>query len=212
MDPASQVDRTPWVRTLATIAVVVFIATIVFTVVNYVSTDDWTDRGTRGDFLGGHVAAGMTFVANLLLLVALLMQRQELKYQREELRATRDEMRQSREVSERQETHLRKQVQISEKTAIITRIVEFSQLRDQLRVARIQAVPKTYAGSPERTAEIGKQIQETDGWWRERVEGVDLLLKSLLEQDCLGDTERSAIHDAVGLREPPAHGITVPDK
>ena len=70
---------------------------------------DWESRGLRGDFWGGHLAAVGAFGGTLLLLAAVLLQKNELQCQRQELRLQRCELVASREVAKEQAEALNEQ-------------------------------------------------------------------------------------------------------
>ncbi|GAB5496646.1 MAG: hypothetical protein Phyf2KO_17260 [Phycisphaerales bacterium] len=106
---------------------------VILVIINYNSTTKWDERAQRGDFWGGHIAAGASVVANLLLVITLLLQREELKLQREELRATREEMVHSREVAERQEAAMREQVLVSRQASELHQLFELGRQLDVLR-------------------------------------------------------------------------------
>ena len=105
-----------WLVILAWAAVFVAIAILAVTVgvarVDYTETatgDSWTNPGIRGDFWGGHFAAGGALAGTLLLFAAVLMQRAELRLQREELRLQREEMAKARIVAKQQAEALEEQ-------------------------------------------------------------------------------------------------------
>jgi hypothetical protein len=130
-------------------AFVVLGLALVALVVNYCYSCSWSERGQRGDFVGGHLAAAGSIASAFLFFCALLMQRdamrlqihalgvqqEELRLQREDLKLTRQEMEQARKVYEAQEQQLAKQAKIAEETAIVNDILQVIQMRFQLYAA-----------------------------------------------------------------------------
>ena len=126
-------------------AVGVMVAAIVTAIVlvwlDWPSNGDWAEAGVRGDFWGGHISPAASLVAALLFVIAILLQYQELKLQREELAATRQEMAAARKVHERQAEALNLQADMlkrqgtaSERSAIVSNIIEMIRYRADLQI------------------------------------------------------------------------------
>ena len=89
------------------LAVLCFVATLALVLNDFLETErldqeQWTQRGQRGDFWGGHVAAGAGMIGVFLFVAALLFQYSELKAQREDLGLHREEFEKSTKVAEKQ--------------------------------------------------------------------------------------------------------------
>ncbi len=122
-------------------AVGVLVAAIVIAWVDWPSNGDWTEAGAQGDFWGGHFSPAASLAAALLFVIAILLQYKELKLQREELAATRQEMAAARKVHEQQAEALRLQADMlkrqgatSERSAIVSSIIEMIRFRANLEM------------------------------------------------------------------------------
>ena len=120
------------------------------------ATDLWEERAQRGDYWGGHVAAGAGLVANLLLVITLLMQRKELEYQRLELQATRQEMVESRKVAEQQSQTMDMQLHLASDTAEINQIISLGE-----RMHSILAAATIY----DKTINLGNGNYQSEQRW-----------------------------------------------
>lgn len=99
---------------------------------DFSTSKDWPERGVRGDFWGGHVAAGMAVVSNALFAITLLLQLQELGLQRKELSDTRLEMTAARVVSESQRDEIKRQTEAAKRSSAIASLVALLEHRNRL--------------------------------------------------------------------------------
>jgi len=97
--------------------VIVLIVGLVLVAIDFANADNWTERGQRGDFWGGHIAAAGSMASVILLILTVAMQRVELHRQLEELEANRKEMEAGRQVHMSQRKQLERQAIIAEKSA-----------------------------------------------------------------------------------------------
>lgn len=117
---------------LAVMAIYAFWKTIDIARDDWNATTKWEERGQRGDYWGGHIAAGASVVANLLLVITLLLQREELRLQRFELAS-------SRAVAEQQSQTMDMQLRVASDTAEINQIIALGE-----RMHTILAANKLY--------------------------------------------------------------------
>lgn len=75
----------------------------------WLDQEPWTQRAQRGDFWGGHVAAGAGMMGAFLFVAALLLQHSELKAQRQDLALHREEIKKQTDALEGQRRELAEQ-------------------------------------------------------------------------------------------------------
>lgn len=144
---------------------------------------DWADAGTRGDFWGGHLGAAASLAGTFFFIATLLLQNQELQAQRRELRETR-------EIAEGQEKALRRQNEIADKTAVVSRILTLAEVRRN----EIEASAKRLRINPN-----GKPgTKSTKDLWfyaraGARAKAVTALIEELLARPALDPTEREQL-------------------
>jgi len=118
------------------LAVLCFVATLALVLNGFLETEpldqeQWTQRGQRGDFWGGHVAAGAGMMGTFLFVAALLFQYSELKAQREDLALHRQEFEKSTQVAEKQANVLEGQrIELEEQSRTLRHQTELILKRD----------------------------------------------------------------------------------
>lgn len=183
----------PW---LAVMAVYAGWKTIDIARDDWNATTEWEERGQRGDFWGGHIAAGASVVANLLLIITLLLQREELRLQRQELKASRLEMIESREVAERQEVALRQQVDVARQSAELSQLLSLDN--------RLSAM-RNESGIQNRAYQVGRRTEHHETWREKSAAKQYLNLRELMshkvERLDMPDNEKQLLLAFLGLVE-----------
>lgn len=180
-----------WAFVLSVIAgSAAILGTFVLIAIDLRSGSTWQERGTMGDFYGGHIAAGGSLAGTFFFVAALLMQGRELNLQRQELAASRREMIESRKAYEAQEVQLRRQVEIADKTAIISRYLELIRIKDDMS-KRHKAERAPYMSGV--VSEIEPKRKAVDAKWSARFAAMDELLADLLGRQCIDEKEKDAL-------------------
>lgn len=161
---------------------VVVVAAVVLVWLDWPPNGDWAVAGVRGDFWGGHISPAASLVAALLFVIAILLQYQELKLQRHELAATRQEMAAAREVHEQQAEALNLQADMlkrqgaaSERSAIVSSIIEMIRFRADLEMSK-------HRYAPEKGVVAVKYIKSTEAY-----------LRKLIDSPLIDDDERAGL-------------------
>lgn len=165
-------------RGLIAFAVLVVLASFSLPVWGYFEcfNGNWAELASRVTYWGDMVAAGGSIAGALVLIVAVLLQRDELALQREELRLTREEMRQARAVYETQERHMARQTELSERSAVLTHLMQIMEYRANQRINTLPAMRQVPGLS-----ELGDRI----------LRGTRMYMDFLLSQKCITDEDRA---------------------
>ena len=126
-------------------------------------TDDWAQRGSRGDFWGGHIAAGASVAGTLLFFAALTLQRVELEQQRTELSAMREVHEKQHELADQQALFSRIEKVARYRDELYARYQDRQMtLRDQLGNESANAAITSLKSTTRSAASSGQEISDTD--------------------------------------------------
>lgn len=118
---------------IVALAFIIFVSWVVFAYY-YASTKEWnySQIGANADYWGGVLQSGSAILGNALLLVAILLQRDELKRQSEELRAAAEDSKEAQRIAVTQSEQITRQAEISERAAELARVMPLLELRTNL--------------------------------------------------------------------------------
>lgn len=94
---------------------------------------EWAIRGTKGDYYGGIIGAGVGLASTFAFLAALFIQARQVGLQRKDLEATLKELKQSKNAAQAQAEALQEQLQVQQRAAFETRFFLVLDKREQLR-------------------------------------------------------------------------------
>lgn len=100
---------------------------------------DWNERGVRGDYLGGHLAAFAGLASFMIVTAALWLQSEELKQQRLEIEESREVAQEQAKALNAQQGELAEQNRIARDQADVQFIMTLSRHVMDARVARREA-------------------------------------------------------------------------
>lgn len=133
--------------------------------------DAWNLAASKGDFWGGHLASGGSIAGVFLLLVTILMQREQLKAQSETIERSQRETQKALAISEAQ-------LRVGRESATIAQVLECARLK-----------------FAEETKRPGKD------WATEHLARLDPVLEAMLARDILDPDLRTAMKELVGTYE-----------
>lgn len=174
------------------IAGVVVVVAITLLIADYAVACDWAERGQRGDFWGGHVAAIAGTGSFMFLLLTVWMQHQQLRDQRKELQEAGEHLEEERSTRKAELELLKAQVSSADRTAVIAQIQDIIRLRIEIAFQAEQA-PQHLLGA---SRKLALQLNERTG----------PVLEGLLSSPYLKPDEAVAWRNAAADIKPPGGG------
>lgn len=152
------------------------------------------NAGARGDFWGGHIGAGASLAGTFFFFSALMLQQEELRAQRQELKA-------AREIASRQEKTLRRQNEIAEKNATVSRLFTLRDERDRFYADLRECAKIRRDGTEVRDVNARRYRSAYP-----RFAAVEWIMQDLLDRPFFDKDERSHLIILLGMSRPlPRH-------